>query len=73
MVGMTMWINDDYFILILQVPLKVEQVPILENHSRAEKEFSQPRSQGFRLGRSRDYPKNGSIWHLLVKEWRDIL
>jgi hypothetical protein len=25
------------------------------------------------LGRSRVYPKNGSIWQLLVKEWRDIL
>ena len=24
-------------------------------------------------GRSRVYPKNGSIWQLLVKEWRDIL
>jgi hypothetical protein len=25
------------------------------------------------LGRSRVYPQNGSIWQLLIKEWRDIL
>jgi hypothetical protein len=40
MVGMTLWINDDYFILILQDALKVVQVPILESHSRAEQAFS---------------------------------
>jgi hypothetical protein len=38
-VGMTVWINGGYFILILQDPLKVAQAPTLETTPALNKNF----------------------------------